>query len=396
MSENKNLMKSFYATYSVGFITFFLISSYMIYTPVILDLLQISKEELGFAVTFFGIFVIISNLLSSRFLVPKLGTTTCLKISRIIISFVPLPVFYFETYFFLIFSYTIFGIGMGIQVPCVLTQVTIIENKTKKILTPIFKTSWAFGTIGAAALSSISLGYHFNPLYYFLVLGLIAIFAILLLQIYGLEKKYDVPNNEPKFSLPTPKTFLYGSINMLQTASMGIIMVWSSVWLLEDLNSSLFLAGSIVFFFNVGAIISNLIASFLIRVSSELFVGPFFSIFGSIILFLCTMTMNVYVIFIGIALFGFLSSNLMPIIIRQSIKMSSQPIPITISHVTSLGQSGFVFGPAIVGYSAQVNGLTFNVYAFCFVFFLISILMAFLMKQNKMVGVEGIEPTPPK
>ena len=60
---------------------------------------------------------------------------------------------------------------MGIQVPCVLTQVTIIENKTKKILTPIFKTSWAFGTIGAAALSSISLGYHFNPLYYFLVLG---------------------------------------------------------------------------------------------------------------------------------------------------------------------------------------------------------------------------------
>ena len=169
MSENKNLMKSFYATYSVGFITFFLISSYMIYTPVILDLLQISKEELGFAVTFFGIFVIISNLLSSRFLVPKLGTTTCLKISRIIISFVPLPVFYFETYFFLIFSYTIFGIGMGIQVPCVLTQVTIIENKTKKILTPIFKTSWAFGTIGAAALSSISLGYHFNPLYYFLV-----------------------------------------------------------------------------------------------------------------------------------------------------------------------------------------------------------------------------------
>ena len=106
--------------------------------------------------------------------------------------------------------------------------------------------------------------------------------------------------------------------------------------------------------------------------------------------------MNVYVIFIGIALFGFLSSNLMPIIIRQSIKMSSQPIPITISHVTSLGQSGFVFGPAIVGYSAQVNGLTFNVYAFCFVFFLISILMAFLMKQNKLVGVEGIEPTPPK
>ena len=102
----------------------------MIYTPIVLDLLKISKDEFGIAVTFFGVFVILSNLLSSRFLIPKIGTTNCLKISRIIISFVPLSVFYFETYYFLILSYAIFGIGMGIQAPCALTQVTIIENKT--------------------------------------------------------------------------------------------------------------------------------------------------------------------------------------------------------------------------------------------------------------------------
>ena len=63
--------------------------------------------------------------------------------------------------------------------------------------------------------------------------------------------------------------------------------------------------------------------------------------------------------------------------------MSSKPIPTTISHVTSLGQSGFVFGPAIVGYSAEVNGLTFNVYAFSILFLIISILMIFLMNQSK-------------
>ena len=387
MTENEQLLKSFYATYSVGFFTFFLISSFMIYTPIVLDLLKISKDELGFAVTFFGVFVILSNLISSRFLVPKIGTTNCLKISRIIISFVPLPVFYFETYYFLILSYAIFGIGMGIQAPCALTQVAIIENKTKKILTPIFKTSWAFGSISAAALSTISLGYNFDPFNYFSVLGIIALSAIVFLQIYGLNRKYDIPNNAPKFSLPSPKTFLFGIINMFQTASMGIIMVWSSAWLLEDLNSSLFLAGSIVFFFNFGAIISNIIAPSLIKVLNEIFVGPLFSVLGSVILFLSTLTMNVYIIFFGVALFGFLSSNLMPIIIRESVRTSHKPIPITISHVTSLGQSGFVFGPAIIGYSASVNGLTFNVYAFCILFFIISILMTFLMNQNKVAGV---------
>jgi len=383
MLENKDLIKSFYATYSVGLITIFLVSSIFIYTPFILSLLQLSKQQFSYAPTFFGIFVVISNLLSSRFLIPKIGTTNCLIISRLIISFIPLSVFYFENYFFLLLSFSLLGVGMGIQAPSALTQVTIIEKKTNKILMPIFKTSWAIGAMIAAIISSISLWLNIDPLKHFFILGILAILAIVFIKIYGLKKKYDIINKSPKLSLPTLNTFLFGSINMIQMAIMGIIGVWSSVWLLEDLNSSLFLAGSIVFFFNLGSIISNFLAPKLIRLTSELIVGPYFSIIGSTLLFLCILTMNVYIIFIGIALFGFLTSNIMPIIFRQSVKMSTKPIPTTISHVTSLGQSGFVFGPAIVGYSAEVNGLTFNVYAFSILFLIISILMIFLMKQSK-------------
>ena len=385
MLENKDLIKSFYVTYSVGLITIFLVSSIFIYTPFILSLLQISKQQFSYAPTFFGIFVVISNLLSSRFLIPKIGTTNCLIISRLIISFIPLSVFYFENYFFLLLSFSLLGVGMGIQAPSALTQVTIIEKKTNKILMPIFKTSWAIGAIIAAIISSISLWLNIDPLNHFFILGIIAILAIVFIKIYGLKKKYDIINKTPKLSFPTLNTFLFGSINMIQMAIMGIIGVWSSVWLLEDLNSSLFLAGSIVFFFNLGSIISNFLAPKLIRLTNELIVGPYFSIIGSTLLFLCTLTMNVYIIFIGIALFGFLTSNIMPIIFRQSVKMSSKPIPTTISHVTSLGQSGFVFGPAIVGYSAEVNGLTFNVYAFSILFLIISILMIFLMNQSNKV-----------
>ncbi len=383
MLENKDLIKSFYATYSVGLITIFLVSSIFIYTPFILSLLQISKQQFSYAPTFFGIFVVISNLLSSRFLIPKIGTTNCLIISRLIIAFIPLSVFYFENYFFLLLSFSLLGVGMGIQAPSALTQVTIIEKKTNKILMPIFKTSWAIGAMIAAIVSIISLWLNIDPVHHFFILGIIAILAIVFIKIYGLKKKYDIINKSPELSFPTLSTFLFGSINMIQMAIMGIIGVWSSVWLLEDLNSSLFLAGSIVFFFNLGSIISNFLAPKLIRLTGELIVGPYFSMIGSTLLFLCTLTMNVYIIFIGIALFGFLTSNIMPIIFRQSVKLSSKPIPTTISHVTSLGQSGFVFGPAIVGYSAEVNGLTFNVYAFSVLFLIISILMIFLMNQSK-------------
>ena len=42
---------------------------------------------------------------------------------------------------------------------------------------------------------------------------------------------------------------------MLIFASMGIIAQWSSLWLLNDLNAAIFMAGSIVLFFNIGGII---------------------------------------------------------------------------------------------------------------------------------------------
>ena len=188
MLENKDLIKSFYVTYSVGLITIFLVSSIFIYTPFILSLLQISKQQFSFAPTFFGIFVVISNLLSSRFLIPKIGTTNCLITSRLIISFIPFSVFYFENYFFLLLSFSFLGVGMGIQAPSALTQVTIIEKKTNQILMPIFKTSWAIGAMIAAIISSISLWLNIDALNHFFILGIIAILAIVFIKIYGLKK----------------------------------------------------------------------------------------------------------------------------------------------------------------------------------------------------------------
>ena len=72
----------------------------------------------------------------------------------------------------------------------------------------------------------------------------------------------------------------------------------------------------------------------------------------------------------------------MPIVIRQSIKHSSHPIPVTISHVTSISFTGIIFGPALVGLSAEKYGLTFNMYILGFIMFSIATLMLILMNNT--------------
>ena len=213
---------------------------------------------------------------------------------------------------------------------------------------------------------------------------------------FGLKKKYDIKNNKPAFIFPSFKIIIFASINMLIFATMGIIIQWSPLWLVKDLYAPLYMVGSVVILFNIGEIISNFFGSKLINFFNEKIVGPYFAMVGSIILFLSLLSQNIYVIYISIILFGFLISNVMPIIYRQSVRHSPHPIPVTISHVSSIAFTGVIFGPAIVGFSAETYGLTFNMYMLGLIMFLISLIMLLVMNNEKMVGVEGIEPTPPK
>ena len=254
----------------------------------------------------------------------------------------------------------------------------------------------SIGVICGSITASIALGYNFNPINIFIFFGFIFILSALTIYFFGLPRKYDIVSKGSKFTLPSKGVFIFGFINMLIFASMGIIAQWSSLWLLNDLNAAIFMAGSIVLFFNIGGIISNFLASKLINLFNEKIVGPYFSIIGSIILIVSITTMNIYIILLAMIIFGFFTSNLLPIVIRLAVKISKEPMPKTISHITSIGQAGALFGPAIVGFSASIFGLTFNMYALGFIFLGISFLLLTAIKKNTVVGVEGIEPTPPK
>tara|TARA_B100000214_G_scaffold305902_1_gene236893 strand:- start:62 stop:694 length:633 start_codon:yes stop_codon:yes gene_type:complete len=199
---------------------------------------------------------------------------------------------------------------------------------------------------------------------------------------YGLKRKYDIQNDNPSFVLPNSKIVMFASINMCIFACMGIIVQWSPLWLVNDLKAPLFLVGSIVILFNLGEIISNIFASKLIRLFNEKIVGPYFAMLGSVILLLSVISQNILIIYVAVILFGFLISNVMPIVNRQSIKFSPYSIPVTMSHVTSISFTGVIFGPALVGLSAEIFGLTFNMYLLGILMFSISSLMLLIMNTS--------------
>ena len=378
----KELDISFIATFSQGLFATLTFSTYLVHTPILFELIKMSETEFSMGFVLFGIFNVLTNQLTTRFLLPKIGSTNCLILARLMYAFIPFLIFYFSSYNIFILLSIFWGISIGVQAPNIFTQVAIIEEKTKKILNPVFKSSFSIGFIIGGGISSICMGLEISPIYTTFFTGSFVFISTLTMFFYGLNRKYDIKNDNPRFLFPNIKIITFASINMFIFACMGIIVQWSPLWLVRDLFAPLYLVGSIVILFNLGEIISNLLASKLIKRFNEKIVGPYFAMLGSIILFLSVVSQNIYIIYLAVIMFGFLISNVMPIVYRQSVKHSDLPIPVTISHVSSIAFTGVIFGPALVGFSAETFGLTFNMYLLGIIMFAISILMLLIMQND--------------
>ena len=69
MAQEINYNKFFLAAYSQGVIVMFLISTYFVYTPIVLESLKITETEFALGITVFGITnIIINQIIIYRFM----------------------------------------------------------------------------------------------------------------------------------------------------------------------------------------------------------------------------------------------------------------------------------------------------------------------------------------
>ena len=70
--ETKELKTAFYATFSQGFFATLTFSMFMVNSPILFDLIDMTKIEFSTGFIIFGICNVITNQLTTRFLLPKI------------------------------------------------------------------------------------------------------------------------------------------------------------------------------------------------------------------------------------------------------------------------------------------------------------------------------------
>ncbi len=338
-------------------------------TPWIFNRLSIDESDFSFAILLFGIFFIISNQIAGRILVPKYGTKLIMSLAFPLVTFSTFLAIISSSYFYFLLTFIPAGIGWGASGPIGGIHSQLIEKHFKKIITPYYAMGFNLGILVGGSLAGIIMRNNYEPYLFFGILSLLSLFVSIFVYLFGLPRNLDFRGEGEKFKIPETNVLLFGFLLFFVFGSGGIIMDWSTLWLSKDLNAPLYLASMGLIFFSIGGIFANLFSNSLIKLFTEKVVGCHFVMIGASIMFLSLLTNNFYIILAVLSLYGFAIANLVPIVIRQAVKQSSESIPMTVTNLITIGLSSTMIMPAAIGFLAETFSLTLNMYLLCIIVF---------------------------
>ena len=347
-------------------------------TPWIFNRLSIDESDFSFAILLFGVFFIISNQIAGRILVPKYGTKLIMSLAFPLVTFSTFLAIISSSYFYFLLTFIPAGIGWGASGPIGGIHSQLIEKNFKKIITPYYAMGFNLGILVGGTLAGIIMRNNYEPYLFFGILSFLSLFVSVFVYVFGLPRNLDFKGEGEKFKIPETNVLLFGFLLFFVFGSGGIIMDWSTLWLSKDLNAPLYLASMGLIFFSIGGIFANLFSNSLIKLFTEKVVGCHFVMVGASIMFLSLFTNNFYIILGVLSIYGFAIANLVPIVIRQAVKQSSESIPMTVTNLITIGLSSTMIMPAAIGFLAETFSLTLNMYLLCIIVFTCGVV--FLLK----------------
>ena len=379
--EEKVYNKAFISACISIFIPLFVWGNIIAFLPWLVRSLQLPDSTLGFLFMVFALNQILVSQITGRIIIPKIGSRKTLIIGMLIFATSP---FFFglasNNIFFIISSFPT-GIAMGMIFPTCTAITGLVEEKTKKILQPLFGAFLSMGFLFGALSSGTFQYYNFYPPIVICSLSVFVLSGIFLIFYFGLPSTYENFQKTEKFRLPENKILLFGLYGFVFMATVGIIGDWSALWFARDLKTTALVASLAVTAWGAGETIGRLSGGKLIEYTNQKFVGAYLGIIGCTIFFLCVLTFNEYLILFGILLFSFCSANFYPVVIRYALSQTTESLNTTASNLVTMSMAGFLIGPAIVGYSASTMGLTFNVQILCLIWVLNSLALLFTTRN---------------
>lgn len=347
--------------------------------PILKDNLHLTEAQLGTILLMLPIGQLMTMALSGK-LVTTYGSAKVLRIVAIIYSIILCSISFATNAYQLGGILFLFGVVGNMCNISVNTQGVAAEKVYKKSIMSSFHGAWSIAGFVGALVGLLTLNLGMNTFSHFvMILGIVILNTLL-------NYKYLVPGKAQKkektsfFSKPEKSLVLLGIIGFFSMATEGAMFDWSGVYFKDIVKApeNLIMVGY---------------ASFMVMMATGRFIGDFVISelgrkltlqIGGILMFIGMMTSVLFPTF-WICTFAFMLVGLgvacnVPTIYSLAGKNAKVSSGVALAMVSSISFLGFLMGPPLIGYVAELFNLSYSYGLFA----LFGLMMFILTSRLKM------------
>lgn len=364
------LQKRYFGVALPFIINSLMMSTWLLYTPYVLEKLSISESQLSYA--FFSMAIgAVTSLSFSTKLINIYGEgryTFFSTIGYIVLIIMAVLTTSLPTLCILLFFTGAFAGSMDVGMNALATH---IEKEDKIRFMSACHGFWSVGFFIGASLGSVLMYYLSSPFVHMFLLAAIAIVLHLTffspLRLEKTDEQIEEKSGNKRFQ--DKRLLGFAIIGLMVMMSEGAVMDWSTLYMSEEIKApELFIGyglGMFSLFMAVGRFIMDPISD---SYGSKFIVqgGLIVMILGVVLVLAGTLFSALF----GFAMIGFGVSGIVPEIYRLSSNVEGVNSSDGVATVAGMGYLGFLIGPVIMGYI--VDG-----YGYPKIFLLVSLLIVF-------------------
>lgn len=252
-------------------------------------------------------------------------------------------------------SLFIFGAGIGAMDVVVNIHAVRVEKLAERPIMSGFHALFSIGGIAGSGIASLLLSYGFTPL--LTVSLLIAGVLLLLLRTAGRLLREPESTDAPLFVLPKGIVILLGFLCFIAYIMEGAMLDWSGILLTSENHVNAQHAGIGYILFACAMTAGRLSGDCLIKAFGSFRIFLFGSLIATLGYGCVIVGGHLMIMLAGFFLVGCGLSNLVPILFTAVGRQQVMPGALAVAAISSIGYSGILLGPALIGAVAHLYSL---------------------------------------
>lgn len=374
-----HINKPIAATRKAFFIAGFSLASWAPLIPLTKERLQVDNGMMGIILLAFGLgsllMMPLSGMLAARFGCRRIFTLALLLVLATLPALVTL-----DTVAPLALALFIFGAGIGAMDVVVNIHAVIVEKYVQKPIMSGFHALFSLGGIAGAAAVSLLLSWEIQPSK--VVMMVIALLGLIMLLAWSGLMDEKQRRDTPFFVLPKGSVLLLGLLCCIAYVMEGSMLDWSGILLISQHNVDVRQAGLGYTLFAITMTVGRLLGDRVIKTfgAKRIFIGSALLATSGFIVLIVSNAL--FITALAFLLIGLGVANIAPMLFTASGQQKDMPDALAVAAVSSLGYSGILMGPAVIGFVAHLSSL---IGAFIFVT-LLSIILLMVSRRVRLTS----------